>query len=1078
MRLWKVAPCMALSLCLTAAATPQETTGTITGVVTDQTGAILPGATVSIRNVGTGLTRQLVALGSGRYTAPLLPPGTYEVAFSLPGFKPYTAKGIVLHVNDRLEVAAVLGVSEFETSVEVTAAGPLIQQTPAVQNLMGSTQVTELPLNNRNFAQLTTLVPGVSSDLDDEAGVGLDSRMSISINGNRRNAVNWLVDGASNVDVGSNITLLSTPTLESIEEFKIITSSYSAEWPRSGGGIVNVVTKSGTNEYRGSAYEYFRNDAMNANAFFRKQSTNPAIRDNPSRLRYNNFGFTFGGPVKKDKLFFFYSQEFRKITRAPADVTANVPDPAFLTDPANPNYVSPADRDPNALRLLALFPAPNVGTNRFTSSQPNITDTRQEVLRVDYNVSPNWRLTGRYTHDLTESEQAGGLFFSSTLPNVATTRTEIPGQVFVAQLITSISPRTLNEFSYQLSGNHITTVTPEGTRNTRSDVGVNIPELFPENAAGRIPTIAIAGLGGPLGAGQFFDIKYRNHTLTDNLTLQRGSHAFKVGGLVTFEAKDENANNPTQGAFDFQAGGGFTAFQNFIRGNRDGVCGSACTYTEPERDVTNHLRFNRYEFYVQDSWRIRPSFTLDMGVRYSLHPAVTDRDDVLATFSPAAFNPARAPEFANPAGSALVVGTGDPGNGVLVAGVNSPHGRAVYPTDKNNFAPRLGFTWDPWKDGRTLVRGGYGLYYDQPLVGIFELNAFFAPPFNSSSTIENARLSNPSAGTARGTRGVPLLFATADPFETPRTQQWNVGIQRRLYSKGILDVGYVGSRGDNLIRPLDLNQPQPEDVVRLNSLNRARPYPGWGGIRFHETTARSRYHGLLVNFRHDAGRAGLLNLAYTLSRNKTDATNDRDPIDLPQNPLDTEFEYAVARTDRTHIFSANYVYELPFFRDAGGFAKATLGGWQIAGIVTLQSGPPIPRIALTNTLGGRRGSYANTIGDPFANVPAGLAYFDPAAFAPPAEGTYGNTRRAPFRLPGRNQWDITASKNWYPSGKTRLQFRADLINAFNHTQFTTVNAACTAGATGNCAVPGSTFGQYTGTRLPREVQLGLKFFWN
>jgi hypothetical protein len=308
--------------------------------------------------------------------------------------------------------------------------------------------------------------------------------------------------------------------------------------------------------------------------------------------------------------------------------------------------------------------------------------------------------------------------------------------------------------------------------------------------------------------------------------------------------------------------------------------------------------------------------------------------------------------------------------------------------------------------------------------------------------------------------------------------QWNVGVTRRLYDRGVLDVSYVGSRGDDLVRPVDINLPQPEDVLRLGSLNMARPYIGYGTINMRQTTARSRYHGLLVGFRHDAGRAGTLNVAYTLSRNKTDSTNDRDAVDLPQNPLDLEAEYALARTDRTHVFTANYVYELPFFRDGSGLAKAVLGGWQVAGITTFQSGPPISRLETVNTNGGRKGGRVSQLSDPFAGVPSDRHYINPAAFAPPADGTYGNTGRAFFRLPGRNQWDLTFSKNWYPGGKTRVQFRADLINAFNHTQFTTIDRLCRAAPTdATCAIPNGTFGLFDGVRAPREVQLGIKLYW-
>src|SRR5215203_2265779 len=307
LKMWRVLCGIAFVAALSVPVAAQETTAVITGLVTDQSGAVLPGATVVVKRVDTGRTTEVVANEEGRYLASQLDPGNYEVSFSMTGFNPVVVKGIQLHVNDRLEVPGKLGLGSITESVQVNAATQFVQPSPAVQTLMGPTQVQELPLNNRNFVGLATLVPGVSSDLGDEVGVGLTSVVSVSVNGGRRNAVNWLLDGVSNVDVGSNITLLSTPTLESIQEFKIITSGYNAEWPRSGGGIINVVTKGGTNTFRGSAYEFFRDDALNTNSFFRKQSSTPSIRDNPVPLDYNNFGYTFAGPALKDKLFFFWS---------------------------------------------------------------------------------------------------------------------------------------------------------------------------------------------------------------------------------------------------------------------------------------------------------------------------------------------------------------------------------------------------------------------------------------------------------------------------------------------------------------------------------------------------------------------------------------------------------------------------------------------------------------------------------------------------------------------------------------------------------------------------------------------------
>jgi hypothetical protein len=1074
---------MLLVAAVNGTASAQETTGTITGTTTDQTGGVLPGVTVTVKNADTGFARSAVTNEAGGYTMSLLPIGRYEVVFELQGFQTSTARNITLHVNDRLQIDGRLSVGGVAESVEVSAAGQLVQPIAALQSTMGAQQVKELPLNNRNFVQLATLVPGVSSDLADEVGVGLTSTVSISINGGRRNAVNWLVDGVSDVDVGSNITLLSTPSLESIEEFKIITNGYQAEWPRSGGGIVNVVTKSGSSRFAGSGYEFLRSDKLNANSFFRNMSPDPTINSTPAPLKYNNFGGTVGGPMVLGKMFFFFSEELRRISRV-TPVTANTVDPAWLTDTTNANYVAPALRDPNAVKLLSLYPAPNItGRAQFLTSSPGIQNTRQEVGRIDYDLSTNYRLTGRYTHDNSFTEEPGGLFNGVAIPNVATTDTNVPGQVAAVILRSTHGNSKLNELQFQFSSNTISDTNQAADRNLRSSLGLNIPEIFPGNDLGVMPTVAVTGVLSTVGANQLYNIQYRNYTVSDNFTWQRGVHAIKVGGLMTFEQKNENASNVTQGTFTFAAGGGRTAFYNFLSGNADGGCGNACTYGEAQNDVTEHLRFNRYEMFAQDSWKPRGNVTVDYGIRYSLYPPITDLNNVLTNFLPSAYIAANAPKCANAACTLITPGTGDPLNGIIVAGRNSPFGNAVYAFDKGDIQPRVGVTWNPRSNGRTIYRGSYGVYYDQALVGIFEQNSFTNPPYVNTPSLLNARLSNPGGGTSLAGAGVNALIGNGDDFKTPRTQQWNAGVQHQLYARGAIDVSYVGGHGDHLIRPIDINYPQPADVLRLGSVNLARPYQGYGAITLRTTTARSNYNGLLTSFRHDAGSAGSLTLNYTLSRNQTDSTNDRDAIDVPQNPLDLAAEYADARTDRRHIFTANYVYMLPFFKDSPNSAlKLVLGGWQLAGITVLNSGQPIPRIS-ESTNGFLRGGRPNIVGDPAAGEQtANLYWFNPNAYMPAADGTFGNSKRAEFRQPGRNQTDLSVSKNWTFGGAYRFQFRADMINAFNHTQWQADPSAngldntCTVSLT-TCNPSTDTFGQILGTRAPREIQLGFKFYW-
>jgi len=1077
----------------------QETTGIIVGSLIDQTGGVLPRVKVVIKSVDTGQTREVTTNSSGQYTADL-PVGRYEISFFLPQFQPYTATGISLHVNDRLQVNAKLNAGAVET-LTVTEQR-LVQPTSAVQTLIQEGAIRQLPQLTRTPIQLVTLVPGVSSDLREDACFCDQGNLNISINGARRSAVNWLLDGASNVNTWNNYTLVTTPSLEAIQEMNVITSSYSAEWARNGGGVVNIVTKAGTNRLSGSAYEFLRNDGLNANSFFRNMSPRPEINGEPPRLRYNNFGYTFSGPAlpSREKLFFFFSQEWRRSTRDKGSTQEPVPDPAWLIDSANPNYVAPEARDPNAIKLLTLWPSPNVpGTNQYRTTITRALDTGQEFVRTDYHPSSNWSVIGRYLHDRVASR---GDYV--TTPDLAAGHRYLDGDLAVVEA-RHVRGRLLHEFSYQLSTNILSRTDP---LYTRAQLGIGISEMFPENAANLVPDVSIIGLGR-LHASQPWPRDYADNAVSSALTLQRGNHTLKTGGLFALEHVNSNIiQKTTQGSFVFQAGGGFTAFQNFLRGNSGGACGTRCTYSETDIDATNRFRARRYEFYIQDTWRVHPKATLDVGLRYAFYPPITDANNLLFTFSPDTYDPKQAPTFANdPDALYVIVGTGNPFNGMSVAGKDSPYGRAIYPADKNNVQPRIGAAWDPRGAGRLIVRAGYGMYFDETPVGMFAENVQgdtewqYSDPFRTDVNISNVSLSDPAGGPqGNGCMliwGVqvdartcppwwilaPRLLATGSPFVAPRWQHWNVGVQRRLYSQGILDLGYVGGRGDHLSRFVNINQPQAAD--QGGPANLVRPFLGYEAIFMRETTATSRYHGLLVGFRHEGGDAGLASVSYTLSRNQADATYDNSGIDNPQNALNKDAEFAPAGTDRTHVFAASYVYELPFARNATGWKNHLLGGWQIAGITRIESGPAV-RLQVANCNYSEFGCQLddplrpNQVGDPAAGHQDGLLWFDPATFVAPPPREYGTAPVAPFRLPGRHQWDVAVSKNLRLMGTTGLQIRADLINAFNQTQFLDVNTGCfpNSGETtcSNTAGPGG-FGRVSSTRPPREIQLGIRFHW-
>jgi hypothetical protein len=1176
---------LAVFLCLGTGALAQvaETAAQVSGQVTDAAGAAVPGATIIVTNDATKEERRVQANDEGSYTVTPLNPGTYTLAIEQQGFKRYVENGVVLNTRDRRTLNAALEPGAVSEVVTVTSEQNVVQDSPTTQSLVNNAQIVELPLNNRNFIRLLEAgVPGVSSDLADETGFGLTSVASVSINGMRRNAVNYLVDGVTNTDVGSNITLLSTPTIDSIKEFKVLTSNFTAEIGRSAGGAVSIVTRGGGNDFHGTLYEFVRNDRFNANSFFNNRRGRLA-NGNPvapvPKLRYNNFGGTFSGPVilprfgeggpstwkGTNKTFFFFSEEVRRVIRGQTDASGTVPSlaqrglnganfdysstlglpicrttagaitttctgtntPVLVTDTSGAviqarqsqifrpsdgrayagNIIPRSDVDPRALALLAAFPLPNNGANGFVFSRVDVLDTRQETFRLDHNFNTNNTLFARYTQDLSETIEPQGLFFGAGFPGIPTSQTKVPGKVLAASFTHIFAPTVVNEATYNFSMNRIGSHNIGRARRSDYPGSEGIAEIFPENNNNVIPRINTRFT--LIGATQGFNIEYFNHAIRDVLTWTTGNHTFKFGGETSFESKNENGSNNTQGTFDFSAvqTQGFTG-ATAITGTGDSFAsflfGRASAYTEAERDIVLHLRFGRREFFVQDTWKVRPNVTLDLGMRYQFYVQPVDVNNVYASFDPALFDRSKV-TCSTAACTSFNLATTDPLNGIGIAGRTSRFGRRIAPSDKNNFSPRLGFAYSPnFESGfghalfggpsKSVIRGGYGFYYDQPLVGIFEQAAFTSPPFSqtlslSSTTASVITFSNPSAGAPPGTLAPRTLIATANDFETPTTQQWSLGIQRELIRNGVLDVAYVGTKGDNLIRRRNINFQQPADIVRVGTSNagQLRPYLGYAAITYIETSAKSRYHGLLSSFTYRFGNGFQLTTAYTFSKNLTDSTNDRDAIDDPQNPFDVRSEYAEARTSRPHIFSASYVYEIPFFSKSGErWKRLLLGGYQFSGITNLESGAPVPRVAVSDTLSGQRGSYPNRISDVRQGLSGttdpltGLPFlFDPNAFSVNPIGTYGNAGRSFARLPGRNQTNLSLVKNLYFNTERNfyLQLRAEAFNVFNHTQFVLAPGASTTFPVSGNPVDTLAFARPTGTRPPREFQFAAKLYF-
>lgn len=1077
---------------LAAPASGQETTGTITGTVKDSSGAVIPGVSVVVRNIGTNAATNVVSDDRGVYAAQRLPIGNYEVAAELDGFKRFLRANLELHVAERMRVDVTLQAGDLKEVVEVTGSAPIVQtESSEVSTLINNRQVLQMPLNGRNVISLVAMQPGVSSNLPSTLFVGLASLQSVFVNGNRASQNNWMIDGADNNDAGSNLALINYVNVDAVGEVKILRSNYNAEFGRSGGGQVNVVTKSGTNQFRGSAYEFYRNDKFDAINFFSTIDYDGDGKRDPAPLKYHNFGATLGGPIVKDKVFFFYGEELRRITsvrgggvqntRVPtlrqragdfSEFTVTIKDP--LTGLAFPGNVIPADRiSPLAKGLLNRFPSPNAdpnvlgGNRNFSVGTPQKRNFREELARVDYRLSNSHQVYARFINDTIPSEEPFGEVFGSfnaAFPGIANTKTDNPGRSFVGTWNWIVGPSMLNEFSLNYSKGAIYS---EITGNAKRDVG--IPKVFTGGPGDEL----LPGIGfstGGYGGWNFFgpyDNTFGSYRVKDTLTKTVGSHAMKAGFLLSWEFKNENAAGGTNGSFTFP-GTSSSAFTSTGDAFADFLLGNASAYSEANVDITSHLRYQMYEAFVQDDWKIRPNLTLNLGVRWSYILPPYDTENILNNFVPSLWDPAKA--YVIGANNLRVTGTGqgNPLNGIIIAGKTSPYGDRVTESHADTIGPRLGFSWDVFGDGSTAVRGGYGKYFDRTLVGIALQNAFVNPPFvysavfNAAGTAGGPTLANPAAGAARDNESLVVnLNAMSPDFKVPTTHQYSIGVQRQLPFRFTLDLAYVGSQGRNLLWAMDINQSPAGTTAPSNA---GRPYRGYGNIMMRSTEATSAYNSLQASLFRRWAQGLQVTFNYTLSKAVTDSSSDRS--DFVQDINNKKAERAVASYDRTHIFSMQYVYELPFFRDQSNkLLYNTLGGWQISGTTRYATGLPLTISQSANTANsfGNISRRPDLIGDP--EGPKTIAqWFNTAAFALPAANTFGNSPRSVVRGPHQHLTDIGLFKNFAVHDRIGLQFRWEIFNAFNETNFTGVGTGF--------GTP--TFGRLTAAAEPRLMQFGVK----
>ncbi len=870
-----------LAALLLPAVASAQTNGLISGTVTDKSGSAVAGAKVVIANVAGNLTRTTETNGEGVYVASALPSGSYNITVTAKGFQKFQAQGVVLEVAQKERVDVTLTVGTI--TEEVVVSGENVAQVDTQSSEIGSTitgkQVQQLELNGRNFTQLVTLSPGVINQTgQDEGTVGILGNTQYSINGGRTEYNNWEIDGGDNMDNGSNSSLNVYPNLEAIAEFKVLTSNYGAQYGKNGSGTVEVETKSGTNQFHGSAFYYGRNDFFNANSW---QNNGQGIA-RPSYKKHD-WGYTIGGPVyiphlynnDKKKTFFFWSQEWRREIQPGSTISQAVPspnerlgnfndvcpaytgaafDPSVYTDcpyqsgqPGVPflNNTLPTPFSSTATALLGLIPA----ANNFTGVAGNYqtgqaagnplpvyavnpsypTHWREELIRVDHNLTDNQRLTFRYIHDTWATIQQGPLWgqYNNSFDN---TNTNFAGPTtsFVARLTSNFTPSLLNEFVASYTDDHIFLTNVNGAVNLPQG-GINLAPLFANGLGGKIPAFSVGNTAGVVyGSNGFavdtgyFPWKNANPTYSyrDIVTKIVRNHTMFFGAYFVAAQKNQESSLDVQGQLTFANNSQFTTGNPFA----DLLSGQVGGYAQDANNLYYYDRYKILEPFFQDDWRVTKKLTVNLGLRWSIYGRYQEKNNQEFGFSTAAYNPAAAPSFyplGGPNGQLLNVGAGQYlFNGLIQCGESNPTipGVSASPTGcmKNkwmNPGPRIGFAYDPFGDGKWAIRGGYGIYFEH--MNGNEANAealqFSASPLSVNGSVGAAQGYDTIAG-AGGTAGAPSpLSAISLPNQVqwPYMQQWNLGFEHEFPSNVLLSVSYVGSKGTHLTRQYDLNQLTP-----------------------------------------------------------------------------------------------------------------------------------------------------------------------------------------------------------------------------------------------------------------------------
>jgi hypothetical protein len=1154
----------------------QTSSGTVSGRVLDAEGLPVPGAAVTLIRQDIGETRLFTSDVAGEFVFAAIQPGTYDLVVKLEGFKQYEKRALFLSASERLSVGDLrLELGGITEAVDVSARAAALQTVSSERSaLLDSTQVTNLMSRGRDIMALLAILPGVVQNGEGNNALGVFNAPA-SMSGTRGIYSGMNIDGISGQTRGGDH--LDTPlNMDSIAEVKVLVNSYQAEYGKGSGAIINIVTKTGTRDFHGAAYDYARHDAFNANSFMNSREGIPK-----PTYRYNTFGDNLGGPVflpgrfnaNKDKLFFFFSSEMlhnvqpngpRNYTVPTAlerqgdfsrSIDAGSLQPILIRDPSKSGACNASDRtscfagnvipaariDPNMQRLLNIFPLPNVTPDQNHHYNFQISDTldrpvRQEIVRLDYNISSNLRAWFRgmdmATHDSGLASTTNKFTWGIGPMDYTTTGPNIGGNVTWI-----INPTIVNEFTL---GWAQWTETQNIDPNVlallqKPNLGMTVGQLNPgANPLNLVPTTKFGGITN--AAVTQYDARFplldsaSTWSASDSITKVWREHQFKAGfqaeRAIYYQYHAGSGN--FAGTFDFgrdatNPGDTGNAYANALLGNFK-------NYVEASARATYAPVTRILEWYLQDSWKVVHHLTLDIGVRFTAALPQKAAGNQASTFVPARYNAARAPALYRPVTGPdgkrmamdptcptcpleppvyiglLVPGSGDLLNGIVKAGTPG------YPEGLVDFqgilpAPRVGFAWNVSGDGRTAVRGGFGENYNARngpgILGDLTSNP---PIINNPNQYNGNTATFLQAGTFQG----PSAFSHAINRSNPPAKAYNVslGLQRDVGWGTIADVAYVGSFGRNLGQKHDINQvpygvrflPQSQDPTTGKPLpdDFLRAYQGFGAIPFLTFDGTSSYHSLQTYVTHRFSRGLQFGVAWTWSRAMAYADGDQGTVSGSNPP--GVWNYGLASYDRTHVLALNYLVTLPsidrFMKI--GLTRRILDGWQIAGTTRFESGAPLfwgngingndsatdgnsNKSFGTGNLtdgadltGGSEGWRPDIVGNPElpANQRSFDRWFNTAAFARPAKGTHGEAPSVVVRGPGMNNSNVALFKNFHVRDRVNLQIRAEAYNVFNTTQFSKVDTTPKFDPAGNQV--NADFGRVTATRDARVMQFALR----